>query len=203
MLIAQADKDRIAQAIRAAEANTAGEIFCVLAHRSSNYRLVPIAWAAALALVVPTPLIFLTLWPAWALYLAQLVAFIVAAVVLSWPPLRFAIVPRRAAHDRAHGEAMRQFLAQGLHETENRTGVLIFASVAERYAEIVADAGINAKVTPEIWDGAIAVLLAGIKRGDPAAGFIAAIEACGAVLSRHFPPGTLARDELPNRLVVI
>jgi putative membrane protein len=203
MLIAQADKDRIAQAIRAAEANTAGEIFCVLARHSSDYRLVPLAWAAALALVVPAPLIYLTLWPAWALYLAQLVVFISAAVALSWPSIRVAIVPRRAAHDRAHGEAMRQFLAQGLHNTENRTGVLIFASVAERYAEIVADAGINAKVTPQVWDGAIAALIAGIRSGHPADGFIAAIEACGAVLSRHFPPGALARDELPNRLVEI
>ena len=62
-------------------------------------------------------------------------------------------------------EAMRQFFAQGLHKTENRTGVLIFASVAERYAEIVADAGINAKVTPEVWDQAVAALIAGIKAG--------------------------------------
>ena len=38
---------------------------------------------------------------------------------------------------------MRQFFAQGLDRTEQRTGVLIFASVAERYAEIVADAGAN------------------------------------------------------------
>jgi putative membrane protein len=203
VLIAQADKERIAQAIRVAEANTAGEIFCVIARHSSDYRLVPLAWAAALALVVPAPLIYLTAWPAWALYLAQLVAFIVAVLGLSWPSIRFRIVPRRAAHDRAHKEAMRQFFAQGLHHTENRTGVLIFASVAERYAEIVADAGINAKVTPEVWDGAIAALIAGIKGGHPADGFIAAIEQCGAVLARHFPPGALKRDELPNKLVEI
>jgi len=50
----------------------------------------------------------------------------------------------------AHAEAMHQFLAQGIHLTERRTGVLIFASVAERYAEIVADNGINAKVQPEV-----------------------------------------------------
>jgi putative membrane protein len=112
-------------------------------------------------------------------------------------------VPRRAAHDRAHTEAMRQFFAQGLHHTENRTGVLIFASVAERYAEIVADAGINAKVTPETWDGAIAALIAGIKSEHAADGFIAAIEQCSAVLARHFPPGALKRDELPNKLVEI
>src|SRR2546428_12645783 len=111
-MISQADKERIADAIRAAEAKTSGEIFCVIARHSSDYRLVPLAWAAALSLVVPAPLIYLTLWPAWALYLAQLVVFIVAAVGLSWPSIRFHIVPRRAAHDRAHTEAMRQFFAQ-------------------------------------------------------------------------------------------
>jgi putative membrane protein len=203
MLIAQADKERISHAIQAAEANTAGEIFCVLARRSSHYRLVPIAWAAALALIVPAPLIYLTRWPAWVIYLAQLAAFVIAAILLSWPPIRFALVPRRTAHDRAHSEAMRQFLAQGLHKTENRTGVLIFASFAEHYAEIIADAGINAKVTPEVWDDAVAALIAGIRNGQPADGYIAAIERCGAVLSRHFPPGALPRDELPNRLVEI
>jgi uncharacterized membrane protein len=72
--------------------------------------------------------------------LLQLVAF------LSVPAVRFRVVPKRAMHRRAQAEAMRQFLAQGLHFTEGRTGVLIFASVAERYAEIVADSGINARL---------------------------------------------------------
>jgi putative membrane protein len=203
MLISPADKERVAQAIRAAEEKTAGEIFCVIARHSSDYRLVPLAWAAALALVLPAPLIYFTLWPAWAIYLAQILTFVLTAIGLSWPPIRFHLVPRRAGHDRAHTQAMRQFLGQGLHQTENRTGVLIFASVAERYAEIVADAGINAKVTPDVWDSAVAALVSGIRSARPADGFIAAIEQCGAVLAQHFPPGTLKRNELPNRLVEI
>jgi putative membrane protein len=203
MLISQADKTRIAEAIRSAEANTAGEIFCVLAGRSRDYYLVSLAWAAGLALLTPAPLIYFTRWPAWTLYIAQLAVFIVAAIVMSWEPLRFMLVPRRTAHDRAHRAAMRQFLAQGLQSTENRTGVLIFASLAERYAEIIADTGINAKVAPRVWDNAVAALVEGIKSGRTADGFIAAIEQCGSVLSQHFPPGALPRDELPNRLVEI
>src|SRR6202011_5410750 len=154
-MITQSDKARVVDAIRAAEAQTAGEIFCIIARHSSDYRLVPIAWAAAIALLAPLPLIYLTSWPAAVIYLWQLVAFMVAALALSHPKVRFHVVPRRAKHDRAHGEAMRQFFAQGLDKTEHRTGVLIFASAAERYAEIVADAGINEKVTPQVWDEAI------------------------------------------------
>ena len=83
------------------------------------------------------------------------------------------------------------------------TGAVIFACAAEHYAEIVADAGINAKVTPEVWRKAIDVLTTAIKEGRPGDGFIAAIEQCGAVLAEHFPPGALDRDELPNKLVEI
>jgi putative membrane protein len=202
-MISESDKTRIADAIRAAEAQTAGEIFCVIARHSSDYRLVPIAWAAAIALLVPLPLVYLTRWPAAIIYLWQLAAFVVAALALSHPKVRFHIVPRRAKHDRAHAEAMRQFFAQGLHKTEQRTGVLIFASTAERYAEIVADAGINEKVTPQVWDKAINELVEAIKAGRPADGFVAAIARCGAVLAAHFPPGALQHDELPDKLLEI
>jgi putative membrane protein len=202
-MIPEPDKARVSAAIREAEADTAGEIFCVIARHSSDYRLVPLAWAAAIALFAPLPLIYLTSWPAAIIYLAQLAVFLAAAIALSHPKLRFHIVPRQARHDRAHAEAMRQFFAQGLDKTEHRTGVLIFASTGERYAEIVADAGINEKVAPEVWDHAIDALVTAIKAGRPADGFVAAIERCGVVLAAHFPPGALKRHELPDKLLEI
>jgi putative membrane protein len=202
-MISQSDKARISEAIRQAETRTSGEIFCVVAHHASDYRLVPVAWAAVISLAVPWPFIHFTLWPASVIYFLQLLVFIAVVVVLWQPAIRFRIVPRRAKHDRAHALAMRQFFAQALHQTENRTGVLIFASLAERYAEIIADAGINAKVTPDVWDKAVAALIAGMRRDQPGDGFVAAVEQCGAVLAEHFPPGALNRDELPNKLVEI
>lgn len=202
-MITEADKVRITDAIRNAESHTAGEIFCIIARHSSDYRLVPIAWAAAIALLAPLPLIYLTRWLAATIYLWQLLAFLVAAIALSHPKLRFRIVPRRAKHDRAHAEALRQFFAQGLYKTEHRTGVLIFASTAERYAEIIADAGISEKVVPQVWDHAINDLVKAVKAGRPGDGFVSAIEQCGLVLAEHFPPGALKRDELPDKLMEI
>jgi putative membrane protein len=202
-MIAEADMQRVVDAIRVAEARTSGEIFCVIMGASSTYRLVPIAWAALAALLVPLLLIYLTNWPAGTIYMVQLATFIVVAVVLSFPAIRYRIVPKQAKCERAHVEATRQFLAQGLHLTEQRTGVLIFASIAEHYAEIVADAGINAKVRSDVWESAIAAMISAIKDGRPGDGFVAAIERCGAVLAEHFPPGTINRNELPNKLVVM
>jgi putative membrane protein len=54
---------------------------------------------------------------------------------------------------------MRQFNAQGIDKTDHRTGVLIFASIAERYLEVVADAGINDRADSSVWDGAFAALV--------------------------------------------
>ena len=202
-MIDDTDKARVSAAIRKAESLTAGEIFCVIAHQSSDYRLVPVAWAAALALFVPLPFLYLTNGSGPVIYLFQIFSFIIGAIALSHPGIRFHIVPRRARHDRAHSEAMRQFFMRGIDRTENRTGVLIFASEAERYVEVVADAGINDKVATGVWDEAVAALVTAIKAGRPADGFVAAVEQCGSVLAAHFPPGALKRDELPDKLLVI
>jgi putative membrane protein len=204
-MIPQADKQRVADAIRAAEQKTTGEIFCVVAERASRYPLVPFAWAAAFALLIPLWLVLLTNESAGMIYIAQIMGFIVAAVAFSHSRLRYHLVPRVLQHDRAHVTAMRQFWAQGLHKTPSRTGVLIFAAKAERYATIIADEVIHQKVSPDVWVAAVDALTAAIKDGRPADGFVAAIEQCGAVLAEHFPrgDGEVKPDELPDKLVEI
>ena len=200
-MITEPEKARVTAAIRAAEQRTSGEIYCVIAQHSSDYRLVPVAWAAAVALFAPLPMLALTAWPALIVYLVQIIAFMLVAISMSLSIIRFKVVPRRVQHDRAHAEAMRQFFAQGIDKTEHRTGVLIFASASERYVEVIADTGINGKVSQTIWDDAVQALISAVKDGRPADGFVAAIERCGAVLAEHFPPGALKRDELPDKLV--
>ena len=88
-MIGEADKARVSAAIREAELHTAGEIFCVIARHSSDYRLVPLTWAASMALLVPLPLIYLTNWSVAVVYLLQLAVFLIAALVLAYPKLRF------------------------------------------------------------------------------------------------------------------
>ncbi len=201
MQLTDQDRARVVAAIRQAETRTAGEIYCVIAPAASGYLLVPLAWAALLALSVPLPLIYLTQWPASLIYLAQLAAFLLCVLLLSPHRIRMRIVPPQVKRERVHAEAVRQFLAHGLHQTERRTGVLIFVSIAERCAEIVADAGIHGKVAPATWDDAVAVLVAAIREDRPADGLVAAIDKCTEVLAAHFPAGPNNRDELPNLVI--
>ena len=96
--------------------------------------------------VTPWPLIYFTPWSVQRIFLLQLVVFLVVGVVLALAPLRFALVPRAVRRARAHRAALEQFVVRGITRTKNRTGVLIFVSLAERYARIIADEGIAAKV---------------------------------------------------------
>jgi putative membrane protein len=86
--------------------------------------------------------------------------------------------------------------------TRNRCGILIFVSMAEHYARVIADEGIAQKVHQGEWQATIETLIGHIRDGRIAAGFVAAIEHCGAVLATYAPPDGSA-DELPDRLYVI
>ena len=201
-MITAEDHDRIRDSIRTAEQRTCGEIVCILAQGSSAYIHVAALWAAGLALVVPWLLVFATQWSVQRILVCQLAVFVVALVVFSLEPIRMRLVPRSVQRARAHREAMEQFFARGMTRTKNRCGVMIFVSLNERYARIVADEGIAAKVRNEEWAAAVAALVDHMRRRDLANGFIAAIERCGAILAEKAPP-TGEQDDLPDRLYVI
>jgi putative membrane protein len=196
------DYAAVSAAIRKTEAQTSGQIVCVLARSSSEYGYIPILWASALALVTPWPLIYFTPWSVQRIFLLQLVVFLVVGVVLALAPLRFALVPRAVRRARAHRAALEQFVVRGIARTKNRTGVLIFVSLAERYARIIAEEGIAAKVHGPEWQAAIDALTAHMRDGRIVEGFTAAIERCGVVLAAHAPPDGAA-NELPDRLYLM
>ncbi len=193
------DYQRIAEAIAAAEQRTAAEIICVLARRSSDYHYVAPLWAGFAALVSPWPLLAFTALPAKAVFLAQIAVFVAAVALISWPPLRLLLIPRRVKRARAHRAAMEQFFGRGVAATSNRAGVLIYVSLAERYARIVADEGVP--VAEAEWQGALDLLRRHMRAGEIAEGFVAAVEDCARLLAPHVPPG--GRDELPNKVFVI
>jgi putative membrane protein len=197
------DYAAISAAITRAEEKTCGEIVVVVAIASDGYRSFGILWAALLALAVPMPLIFATKWPVEIIYLLQLAVFFVCIVLFQWEGLRYALVPRAVKRARAHQRAVEQFLVQNMHTTEGRTGVLIYASFAERFAEVIADNGIYKKVPPSTWEDVVGELTNHLASGSTTEGFIRAIERCGKILAKHFPPGMASKNELPNHLIVL
>jgi putative membrane protein len=202
MQLSKEDHEAVSGAIRDAEKRTCGQIVCVLAHASSGYTYIQILWASVLALAAPLPMILFTQWSVQRIYLVQLAIFIVAGFLFNLGPLRFALVPGVVKRARAHRAAVEQFVLRGISRTTNRCGVLVYVSLAEHYARIVADIGIAEKVPAAEWQAAIDALTAHMSDGRIAPGFIAAIERCGAVLAAHAPPDG-SPNTLPDRLYVM
>ena len=202
-MISPSDNVRVADAIRAAEAKTSGEIVCVLARTSSDATALPSLIAAVAALALPWLLVAVTAMPVNRILLLQILVFFAAAMLLCLPRLRVALVPRAARRAVAHRAAMEQFAIRGIARKKGRTGILIFVSLAERYARIIADEGIAARVPQSHWQGAIDALVAHMRDGRIADGFIAAIDVCGNVLATDFPRTETGRDELPDRIHLI
>ena len=202
-LFTSEEEARISKAIGAVESQTSGEILAVVATQSDGYLYVPFLVASLIALLVPWPFIYLTWHPVQWIYLIQLAVFAAIVALLLPGRARLWFVPDAVKKMHAHRRAVEQFLVQNLHTSAGRTGVLIFVSIAERYAEIIADKGIHAKVPEGTWQGIVDQLTSDLANDEAANGFVTAVEACGKHLAQHFPPGTASANAFPNHLIVL
>jgi putative membrane protein len=203
MPVTKEEIEIITGAIEAAELRTSGEIVCVVSRSSSDYNFFPLIWAVLVALATPSPLIILTRLSVQRIYIIQLLVFLACLVLLSLPRIRMWLVPRKIARTRAHRAAMEQFMIRGMSHTRDRTGILIFVSLAERYARIIADEGIARQVPQARWNQAVAQLTQQAASGALAEGLAEAIQNCGDILAGPFPRRADNINELPDRLFII
>jgi putative membrane protein len=198
------EKARITETVRRVEHHTSGELVTVIAGRSDDYALVPWTWAALLAMMLPGLLQLIDARaPLVSVYVSQVTLFVAVLLLLQWQPLKMRLVPKAVKHANARRLAREQFFTRKLHLTRDRTGVLIFVSVAEHYVEILADEGINSVVPAGAWDEMVASFVTHVKAGSTAQGFLETIEACGGYLAGNFPARTDDTNELPNVLIEI
>jgi putative membrane protein len=198
-----ADRDAIAEAIRRAESRTAGEIVVVVERAASSYRTVPVVLALTLAVLVPWPLISLTMVSAQRIFLIQLLSAVALLAGLLWFGRGGRFVPGFVKRRRAHDAALREFVARGLMRTRGRTGVLLYVALQERYAEVVADSGIDGQVDAARWEAIIEPLVTAAREERLTEGLIVAVDAAGALLAEHVPPRQGDVDELPNKVVLL
>jgi putative membrane protein len=217
------DHELVSAAVAAAERGSDGEIVTIVAPRSDAYHDVALHYAVLAMLLVPAALAFVPQgWIDWAaglilgwnpeltreivmLYLfAKLAAaFLVVRLILAYQPLRMALTPGVTKSRRVHRRAVELFRAGCELKTRGRTGVLLYLSLAERRAEIVADQAIADKVEPDVWGEAMAALIDEVKAGRPGAGMAEAVEKIGAVLAGILPPTLDNPNELPDRLIIL
>ena len=127
--------------------------------------------------------------------------FTAVLLILKWMPLRLALTPGATKSRRVRRRAIGIFKAAAERRTVGRTGILIYLSMAEHRAEIVADDAITKVTTPETWGDAMTALLVEVKQGKMGDGIVAAIERVGVVLAEHFPRSATDTNEIPDKLI--
>jgi putative membrane protein len=196
-------RERVARAVGEAESRSLGQIVPVVVERSGDYDEVPWIGGVLLAAVATAAIELLRLDVAlWELPVLQLAAGILGALLSRLDPVERLLAGKRDLDETTRDRALRAFLENGLDRTAQGTGVLVFASLFEHRAHVVGDHGIHEKMGDQGWREGVEALVAGIRRGDPAAGFCDAIGMVGAKLAEHFPrpAGGAAPNELPDEL---
>lgn len=225
-MLTKSDHERITAAITEVESKTSGEIFCVLAHEVSRYREVPLAWATIAALAVP-PVLVLTglhrlamadIFSSWTddsvrgveslilralstYTLLQAAIFLCVALVVALPRVRRFVTPRFLKRHRVRQMARHHFAAAGARLSKAEPHILIYASLHDRQVELVAHRAIHEAVGEGPWNAAVAAVIAGMKTGKPADGYIQAIDICGKALAMHFPPNGSPKNAFSNSVL--
>jgi putative membrane protein len=221
MQLSEADHARVSAAIAAAEGTSNGEIVAVATPISDPYHDVALHWAVAVLILVLAWAAWRPDWMQWwyetltggwsvdptlgelltFLMILAVLKFTAVLLILKWMPLRLALTPGPTKSRRVRRRAIAVFKAAAERRTVGRTGILIYLSMAERRAEIVADEAITGVTTPDTWGEAMAALLVEVKAGRVAEGMVAAIERVGVVLAEHFPRSAGDRNEIPDKLI--
>jgi len=206
--------------VKKAEARTAGEIVPVLATASGRYDrsedivglltgllALAICWLACPALHAASN------WGGGLLQstaglLPALVSVVVGFIIGSglatrFPVLRLPFIRPSEMAAEVQRAARVAFMEQRVRKTDAATGILIYVSLYERQVVVLPDHGITGLTAPDVWYAVRDRLIAGLKRGDAAGGFQAAIEQCGAILAEHSPRQVDDIDELSNTLRII
>jgi len=219
-VLSETDRQRICQAVANAEAMTSSEIVPVVATSSGRYdRAEDIVglWFAALA--------FSAAWYFWprhlpetgswgggsqwldlTVYLGSLVVGFLAGAILAssvgW--LRRLFTPRAMQRDEVHNRARQVFFDSRVHHTQSRSGLLIFLSLYEHQAVILADSAITAKLQPADLETLCQQLTGALHEGLPLADALCrTITAAGQLLAMIASRETNDVNELPDALVIL
>ncbi|HSM95876.1 MAG TPA: hypothetical protein VLT91_07525 [Rhizomicrobium sp.] len=217
------DRQRIAEAVAQAETKTSGEVCCVLSEEASDYREVPLAWAALVALALPPatlalgfrPLVLGELISGWAAQqsaarevlvvlgtyaIGQAILFAIVALVVSIPAVRRLMTPSFVKRHRVRRMARHHF-ATLMARLADGAYAMIYVSRCDRMVEIVVSDTAGKACNAAVWHKAAATLGESLGHNRAGEGFVVAIGLCGDELARHFPQGADKSNRLPDTLI--
>ncbi|MDA8134082.1 MAG: TPM domain-containing protein [Desulfobacteraceae bacterium] len=207
--LSHGDREKIIQAVREAEQGTAGEIVPMVVSRSYSYPMADIIGGGVLALPAALALsrfINTRFWisdPDHWIFMGILtlcfVSFHQACKRILW--LKRLFISQREIEEEVDEAATLHFFREGLQQTRERTGILIFISVFERRVRVLGDQGITEKVSKDQWDRIVHIITDGIRQKNQAEAVCLAVKEAGRILRTHFPMGPHDRNELKDLVI--
>jgi putative membrane protein len=206
-ILSQKELKTLADVIGELEEKTIGEIRLMIVKRSSvTGHVHTTLWALSLAIT------FLIIWferhdlvyfERWWMWPSLVLGLYLAAGFFSrFQAVQRAFTSNYDLHHQVLARAEVEFHREGLGGTSAHTGVLIFLSLMEKVAVVLADQAIAEKVPVHGWDKVIAKVIAGAKTGRWAEKLEDALRECGAYLASHFPANGPKKNELPNTVIL-
>lgn len=213
--------EKIQQAVKKSESKTSGEIAVAVVAESASYSVYELFFSLLMGVLLFGILLpfsnkieeaFIHLF--WASSFWHLPAFFGVScfgftAIMFWvmniPAIDRFIIPNAVKKKTVYNRALRHFVESGVYSTSSRSGILIFVSFMEQEVRIIADSGINQKISPELWNLIASDLAEGLGTSDATNAFIRTIDRCGELLQEFFPleEGSKNSDELPNGLVIL
>ena len=202
-----ADLERIAEAARAAEERTSGEIVAYLVGRVDDHHEAAWKGAALGALAAAAAAGFghwlggfwggpVVLWLTLPAFAGAAAGYLLATLA---PALERRLIADESLERRVRLRAESAFLEEEVFATEGRTGILIFLALFEHRALILGDSGIHRKVEERQWRRLVAALIDGIRAGRAVDALVETIGKCGELLEEHGVARRADdRDELAN-----
>jgi putative membrane protein len=215
-VLTAAERDQVTAAVSAAEEGTDGEIMTIVTDVSDAYHDVALHYALAAVLGVTA---IAAIWPGvftpfdrgwedadigrdlFAVLLAQAIVFLLVRFGLTWSRLRLALTPRATRKRRVRRRAVQYFRVGAESRTAGREAVLLYLSVGEHVAELLADTTVHRAVPPERWAEAMAALIDAVREDRVGDGMSAAVAAIGVILAEHLPKTADNPNELPDRVI--
>jgi putative membrane protein len=202
-MFSEADRKRVAQAVADAEDATSAEIVPVVATDSGRYDRAEdlVGLLTGIGAMVIVWLLFQREDPTaggWdglrvavglpMLVILLLVGFIAGAMLaMSVAPLRRLFTPRREMHDEVHRRATQHFYDRRIHHTPDASGMLVYLSLFERRAVILADEAVFEKLGQGTIDELCTGLIAAVRSGGVTDALCTTICSAGEKLSKELP----------------
>lgn len=214
-----ADRERVNRAVRDAESVTGAELVPVVAQCSGRYdRAEDIVglWCGLLTLTVVWSLFPSTVAVSgsWehpspggqlvALLAAVVAGFLVGAILASrLPGLRRLFTPRRQMEEEVLLRARSVFYDQRVHHTTAGSGLLLYVSLYERMAAVIADQSVLDKLGQDQLDALCRELTQQLQHRSPIDALCATLELAGQRLRTVLPRSEDDVNELVDALVLV